>query len=94
MGGLFSSALQIVGTYLCFQCLTDWQILPKTPKYYFGVRFYDFDCMFLGLVRKRPKMFVAPQATTEKLILQKTRKKHAKTGKKPQDPEIPEISLL
>ena len=23
MGGLFSSALQIVGTYLCFQCLTD-----------------------------------------------------------------------
>ena len=24
-------------------------ILPKTPRYYFGFRFLDFDCMFFGL---------------------------------------------
>ena len=29
--------------------------LPKTPRYYFGLRFYDFDCMFLGLVKQKLK---------------------------------------
>ena len=29
--------------------------LPKTPRYYFGLQFYDFDCMFLGLVKQKLK---------------------------------------
>ena len=61
--------------------------LPKTPRYYFGLQFYDFDCMFLGLVKQKLKN-VCSASNDQGTNPRNPEKKKAKTHTHKKNPQI------